>query len=225
MQNQAGSSQSTWHRIVSRHFWNISSEGDSTPSLGNLFQCMVSCRVKFFLMFMWNFLGISFCPLVLVLLLSTTEQRLVLALSPPCTDLCTLVRSPLSHLFLRLSRSSSLSLAWKRSAPVPSSSLQHLPDLLQELHVSLVLRSPELGTALQTDVLTRAESRGKITSLDLLAMLFLVHPRISLSSWPQGLTAGSWTVCWVPGPPSPSMQSHFPASWPPAVLVPGVILP
>ncbi|TRZ23368.1 hypothetical protein HGM15179_003719 [Zosterops borbonicus] len=33
---QAGSSQSTWPRIVFRHFLNISSEGDSTTSLGNL---------------------------------------------------------------------------------------------------------------------------------------------------------------------------------------------
>jgi len=36
---------------------NISREGDSTTSLGSLFQCSVTLRVKkFFLMFRWNFL-------------------------------------------------------------------------------------------------------------------------------------------------------------------------
>lgn len=43
---QAGSSQSTWHRVVSRQFWNISSEGDSTLSLGNLCQCPITAQEK-----------------------------------------------------------------------------------------------------------------------------------------------------------------------------------
>lgn len=34
----AGSSQSMGHRIASQCFWDISREGDSTASLGNLFQ-------------------------------------------------------------------------------------------------------------------------------------------------------------------------------------------
>ncbi|XP_056370543.1 uncharacterized protein LOC130265469 [Oenanthe melanoleuca] len=41
----AESSGSTWHRLVSRQLWSSSREGEST-SLGNLFQCTVTCTVK-----------------------------------------------------------------------------------------------------------------------------------------------------------------------------------
>lgn len=52
---QAGSPQSAGHRIVSRWFVNILSEGDSTASLGNLFQCMVTSTLKKFFIFRGNF--------------------------------------------------------------------------------------------------------------------------------------------------------------------------
>jgi len=56
---------------------NISREGDSTTSLGSLFQCSITFRgKKFFLMFSWNFPCFSLCPLPLVLLLGTTEKSL-----------------------------------------------------------------------------------------------------------------------------------------------------
>jgi len=63
---------------LSRWLLSISREGDSTTSLGSLFQCSVTLRgKKFFLMFRWNFLFFSLCPLPLVLLLGTTEKSLV----------------------------------------------------------------------------------------------------------------------------------------------------
>lgn len=44
--------QSTWNRIVSRLYLNISCKGPSTPSMGSLFQCWVPCTGKrFFLVF------------------------------------------------------------------------------------------------------------------------------------------------------------------------------
>ena len=62
---------------MSRRVWNISREGDSTASLGSLFQGSVTLRgKKFFLMFSWNFLCLSLCPLPLVLSLGTTEKSL-----------------------------------------------------------------------------------------------------------------------------------------------------
>ena len=68
------------HRILSRWVLNISREGDSTTSLGSLFQCSVTLRgKKFFLMFRWNFLCFSLRPLPLVLLLCTTEKSLALS--------------------------------------------------------------------------------------------------------------------------------------------------
>ena len=67
--------QSRLHRTASRRVLNISREGDSTTSLGSLFQGSVTLRgKKFFLMFNWNFLCFSLCPLPLVLLLGTTEN-------------------------------------------------------------------------------------------------------------------------------------------------------
>jgi len=52
-------------------------EGDSTTSLGSLFQGSITLRgKKFFLIFRQNFLCFSLCPLPLVLLLSTTEKSL-----------------------------------------------------------------------------------------------------------------------------------------------------
>ena len=65
------------HRTLSRRVLNISREGDSTTSLGSLFQCSFTLRVKkFFFMFTWNFLCFNLCPLPLVLLLGTTPESL-----------------------------------------------------------------------------------------------------------------------------------------------------
>ena len=65
------------HRNSSRRGLNISREGDSTTSPGNLFQGSVTLRgKKFFLMFRRNFLCFSLCPLPLVLSLGSTEKSL-----------------------------------------------------------------------------------------------------------------------------------------------------
>ena len=65
------------HRTLSRRVLNISREGDSTTSLGSLFQGSVTLRgKKFFLMFRRNFLCFSLCPLPLVLSLGTAEKSL-----------------------------------------------------------------------------------------------------------------------------------------------------
>ena len=67
--------QSRLHSTASSQGWNISREGDSTASLGSLGQGSVTLRgKKFFLMFSWNFLCSSLCPLPLVLSLGTTEK-------------------------------------------------------------------------------------------------------------------------------------------------------
>ena len=53
------------HRNLSTRVLNISRKGDSTTSLGSLFQCSVTLRgKKFFLMFSWKFLCFSLCPLI-----------------------------------------------------------------------------------------------------------------------------------------------------------------
>ncbi|RMC12388.1 hypothetical protein DUI87_09903 [Hirundo rustica rustica] len=62
--------------------------------------------------------------------------------------------------------------------------------------------------------LIRAEQRGRITSLDLLTVLFLMHPRTPLAFLEIG-PAGSGTA-FPPGPPGSSLQGYFPADQPPA---------
>jgi len=65
------------HRTLSRQVLNISREGDSTTSLGSVFQCSVTLRgKKFFLMFRRNFPCFILCPLPLVLSLGITEKSL-----------------------------------------------------------------------------------------------------------------------------------------------------
>jgi len=55
------------HRTLSRRGLNISREGDSTTSLGSRGRGSVTLRgKKFFLVFRWNFLWFSLCPLPLV---------------------------------------------------------------------------------------------------------------------------------------------------------------
>ena len=67
---------------MSRRVLNISREGDSTASLGSLGQGSVTLRgKKFFLMFSWNYLCFSLCPLPLVLSLGSTEKSLAKASS------------------------------------------------------------------------------------------------------------------------------------------------
>ena len=68
---------SSLSRKASKRVLNISREGDSTASLGSLFQCSVTHMVnKFFCMFVWNFLCSSLCPLLFILSLYTTEKCL-----------------------------------------------------------------------------------------------------------------------------------------------------
>lgn len=85
---------------VQKAFWNISRDSDSITFLGNLLRCSVTCTIKMFsLMFRWNLLSISFCPLSFILLLVITEQ--CLAASSwllPFRYLDTSIRSSLSLL-------------------------------------------------------------------------------------------------------------------------------
>ena len=93
-----------------------------------------------------------------------------------------------------------------------------LLDSLPYAHVGLVLENPELDRGLQM-CLIRAEQKGRITSLDLLARLCLVQPRMPLDFF------AARAHCWLmfnflsTGSPAPPLQSCFPASGPPACTV------
>ena len=76
-------------------------------------------------------------------------------------------------------------------------SLDHFSDpplnTLQQVHGSLLLRTPQLDSVLQVRstiyihlfIAPSAEQRGRITSLTLLAMLFLMQLRMWLAFWAE----------------------------------------
>jgi len=59
-----------------------------------------------------------------------------------------------------------------------------------------------------------AEQRGRIISIKLLAMSFLMQPRVLLAFFASRHTAGLCSSSCPPGPPGPSLPSCFPDSWP-----------
>jgi len=66
------------HKYTSRWVLNISIAGDSTTSLGNLFQCSITLTMKkfFHMILVWNFLCLSVRLLFLVLSLCTMEKSM-----------------------------------------------------------------------------------------------------------------------------------------------------
>jgi len=84
------------HMITPRQVLNIPREGDSTAPLGSLFQCSITLRMKkFFLVFRWNFLCFSLCPLPFALSLGTTEKSLApFSWHPPLRHLWAFIRIP-----------------------------------------------------------------------------------------------------------------------------------
>jgi len=93
---------------------------DTTTSLGDLCQCLVTLPVKkCFLMFTWKTLWFSLCPMPLVLSLGITEKSLALfSLHPPFRYLCAFVGSSLSLLQAEQSQLAQPFL-YRRDAPVP----------------------------------------------------------------------------------------------------------
>lgn len=61
------------HRILSKQFFNICKEGDSTAS-GQPVTVLTHPQSKCFLIFRWNILCFSLCPLLSILSLSTEHQ-------------------------------------------------------------------------------------------------------------------------------------------------------
>lgn len=135
---------------MSRRLLKIFREGDSTTALGKLCQCSI---------------------------ILTEKGRLASSyLYHLFRYLHTLMKWPLSLLFSKMKIHSSLFFLTGKMLHFPYYFYGHLLDCLKELHISLLLWSPDVNTALQMwPHWGRVE--GEITSLDL---LFLIYPRILL---------------------------------------------
>ncbi|KAK4814100.1 hypothetical protein QYF61_008195 [Mycteria americana] len=119
---------------------NVSRDGASTTSLGNLFQCLTTLMVKnLFLKSSLNLPSLSLKPLLLVL----SQQAL-----PKILEGCSKVSPQPSLLQAEQPQLSQPVLVGEVLQPLDHF---HGPplDLLQQLHVLLVLRAPELDAVLQ----------------------------------------------------------------------------
>lgn len=85
---------------------NVSAEGDSMAALCSLLQYSVTLTVRsFLLIFRWNLMCFSLCPLSLAMSLGSSEKSLCPSFWPQSLQcFYALIRSPLCLLFFRLSR-------------------------------------------------------------------------------------------------------------------------
>ncbi|KAK4810921.1 hypothetical protein QYF61_013329 [Mycteria americana] len=145
---------------------NASNDGACTTSLGNLFQCLITLIVKkFFLISNLNLLSFSLKPLPLILSL----QALVKKLNNP-NSLRSEVFQPSDHF---------------HGPPL---------DLLQQVHVFLVLRTPELDAVLQVGRERRYNwlLGCKRTSL--------AHVQLFIHHYPQVLLCRAALNAFIPQP-------------------------
>lgn len=119
---------------------------------GNLFQCTVTHMVRFFLMFRGTFLWISFCPLFLVLLFSTSEKSLVY---PVKTLLLDIDEVP-SQSFLLEAEHTQLAQPFLVKELLQSQNHLFFPllDFFQEVHVSCP-EEPRIGNSTPGEGLSR----------------------------------------------------------------------
>lgn len=106
-----------------------------------------------------------------------------------------------------------------------------LLDFLQCVHVPLVLGSLDLNQESQLCLTTvlpdTAEwvQRGRVTSLNLLAMLFLMQLRPLLAFLASRACCCLMFILSPPGSPGSFLQSCFPDSWPSGYIGTWVISP
>lgn len=151
-----------------------------------------SHQKKHFLVFTLNLVVSNLCPSPPVLSAGTAEKSLAPFSSTPLNrHLQTSIRFPphtLPSLLFSRTKVPQHVFIWKTFR-----SLNHLCgpllDLLQEVHAFLLLR--RTGHSTPGVATTSAEHSGKITSLDLLTMLFLVQPRMPMTSLFRRLVLGS----------------------------------
>ena len=122
------------HRKMSIWVSSISIEGNSTTSVGNLFQCSITLTSC---MFVWNFKFSIFRPLLFVFSLYNAEKSLTssLCLPPPFSYLQTLARPPPHSSFSQAEQTQATQPFLIRDAPHSLSSLWPSVGLFLVLHL------------------------------------------------------------------------------------------
>ncbi|KAK4814524.1 hypothetical protein QYF61_021625 [Mycteria americana] len=161
---------------TSTRFLNSSRDGDSTTSLGSLFQCLMTLSVKkFFLISNLNLSWSNLRPFPLVPSLAAVESDEVSPQPPFLQAKQPQVPQPLP-----------ISLVLQTLPQLRCPSL----DTLQPLNVSLGARGPTLNTAFEVRP-HQCPVQGTITALLLLATLFLIQARMLLAF------LATWAPCWL----------------------------
>jgi len=140
--------------------------------------------------------------------------------STPCRYLQTVLRCPLSPLFLKLNSPRALSLPSFRRCSNPFIIFVALCWTLSRRSLSPLNCGAQNWTQCSRCGLKGAQQRGRITSLALLATLFLMHSGIPLPFLASKAHCCSWPTCWPVGHPGPSLHSSSPAGLPPAYTDP-----
>lgn len=122
---------------------NASTDRDCTDFLSNLLGTLRNKMFFFFLIFRWNFLYFSFCPLSLLRLLNTTERSM-----SPCS-LSVINSNMFPSVFLPFSSLNSpstfgISLYQQMLQP-----LLNFVAFQRNTHISVVFESPKLGLAVE----------------------------------------------------------------------------
>jgi len=162
---------------------NTVREGAATTSLSNLLQCLTTLIAEnFFLVSNLNLPSFSLKPLSFVLL----QEALLKSLSHPFlqayfTYWKAAVRSPCSLLFSRLNSPNSLSLSSQERCSSPHIIFVALLCTRSNRSMSFLCRRLQSWMQDCRWGLTRAEQRGRTPSLDLLAMLLLMRPKVQLA--------------------------------------------
>lgn len=138
-------------------------------------------------------------PLPLVLSLDTTERSLALSSFHPCfRHLYTLIKFTQSLLFTRLKSPKSLSFFSEERCSRPLITLVALHWTLSSIPMFLLYWEAWNRSQHSTCSLSSAEQKGRISPLELLAILFLTQPRMLLafftSKMHRWLTVSSWQL-------------------------------
>ncbi|KAK4819180.1 hypothetical protein QYF61_025995 [Mycteria americana] len=159
--------QTRWLKAPSNLTLNNSNDGASTTPLGN--QCLSTLIFK----------TITPCPIAT----GPTKKSVPIFLTSPLEVLKSCNKVSLEPSLLQAEQPQ-LSQPFLTAEVFQPSDHLHVPPLdpLQQVDACLVLRTPDLDAVLQGG-LSRAEQRGRILSLDLLATLLWMQPRIRLPFW------------------------------------------
>ena len=173
--------------------WNVSRDGASTTSLGNLYQCLTIPNSKEFLLYiqskstLFQFEAITPCPITT----GPCKRSLSSLLVAPFKYWKASLRSPRSLFFSRLNSPNSLSFSSQQRCSSPPIIAMASSGPAPTAPCLSCAEGSRGGRRDSRGVLTRAEQRGRIPSPALLATLLGMQPRTWLAHSERNVTVSA----------------------------------